>query len=298
MTRRSDNVILVVGATGRQGRATAAELLADGWQVRALTRNPESPTAQALRTVGAELIVGDLDDRASLEVAVKGAHGVFHAQAVRGFASEFVVAEEIRQGKNLIDAAVAADVEHLVYSAAADLDVEHDNGIHSYLAKREIERYLHESGLPATVLLATMFMENIGTSGPINGRANGTFSHVFSPDQPVQLFAVQDIGAFATVAFGNPYWYVGTRLTLAGDELSMTQVATAISAATHRWIEYRQLPPTALDSRDTWHPNLDAAGRTRRADIKALRGMYPELQTFDTWLRGNTGIFQPDLRCA
>ena len=46
------NVILVAGATGRQGGATARHLLADGWGVRAMTRDPDKPAAASLREYG------------------------------------------------------------------------------------------------------------------------------------------------------------------------------------------------------------------------------------------------------
>jgi uncharacterized protein YbjT (DUF2867 family) len=56
-------VVAVVGATGQQGRATARALLDAGMAVRALVRNPEKPAAQQLASLGAELVVADLDDR-------------------------------------------------------------------------------------------------------------------------------------------------------------------------------------------------------------------------------------------
>jgi len=63
------NTILVSGATGQQGGAVARELLTRGYPIRALTRNPESPSAGELAKLGAELFQGDLDDAASLEKA-------------------------------------------------------------------------------------------------------------------------------------------------------------------------------------------------------------------------------------
>src|SRR5262245_9356860 len=61
--------VLVLGATGRQGGATARHLLTKGWRVRAFARHPEKPAAQALHQAGAEVIQGDFDDQASLEAA-------------------------------------------------------------------------------------------------------------------------------------------------------------------------------------------------------------------------------------
>ena len=69
--------ILVVGATGNQGGATAHRLLTDGWSVRALTRDATSEKAQALAEAGAEVVQGNLEDRASLDAALQDVYSVF-----------------------------------------------------------------------------------------------------------------------------------------------------------------------------------------------------------------------------
>ena len=58
--------ILVIGATGQQGRATVQHLLERRWPVRALVRDPRSAAATEIEKAGASLIVGDLDDPMSL----------------------------------------------------------------------------------------------------------------------------------------------------------------------------------------------------------------------------------------
>jgi NAD(P)-dependent dehydrogenase (short-subunit alcohol dehydrogenase family) len=60
--------ILVTGATGNQGGATARHLLADGWHVRALVRDDTPPAAAVLATAGAELVLGELDDRICVDL--------------------------------------------------------------------------------------------------------------------------------------------------------------------------------------------------------------------------------------
>ncbi len=62
---KGQDAILITGATGQQGGATARALLADGHKVVARTRNPTSKKAQALAALGAEAIPGDVDDEAS-----------------------------------------------------------------------------------------------------------------------------------------------------------------------------------------------------------------------------------------
>ena len=69
------DLVLVTGATGRQGGAVARELLAKGHKVRALTRRPDGAEARNLARLGAEVVAGDLDDTASLERGVTGAWG-------------------------------------------------------------------------------------------------------------------------------------------------------------------------------------------------------------------------------
>lgn len=56
---KTGKIILVTGATGRQGGAAARHLQAAGWQVRAFTRDQNSPAAQALHRAGAEIVEGD-----------------------------------------------------------------------------------------------------------------------------------------------------------------------------------------------------------------------------------------------
>src|SRR5215218_2690509 len=113
MIATESTLILVTGATGQQGGATARALLKRGFKVRALTRKPASPSAERLASEGMELAAGDLDDRGSLDRALQGVHGVFSVQTFMGGGVE---AEE-RQGKLLADAAKAASVKHFVYTS-------------------------------------------------------------------------------------------------------------------------------------------------------------------------------------
>ena len=57
-----NKIILVSGATGQSGGATARHLLAGGWRVRALTRDRTKPASQALEAAGAEVVQGDFSD--------------------------------------------------------------------------------------------------------------------------------------------------------------------------------------------------------------------------------------------
>lgn len=103
-------VVAVVGATGRQGSAVARHLLEDGWHVRALSRDPSSDASRALRERGAELHRVDAEDVQSLRQAFDGAYGVFNVQNPMTSSLE----AEVRQGRNVADAAAGAGVQHVV----------------------------------------------------------------------------------------------------------------------------------------------------------------------------------------
>jgi uncharacterized protein YbjT (DUF2867 family) len=275
--------ILVTGATGNQGGAAATRLLADGWTVRALTRDPASAPARRLAALGAEMVPGDLADRGSLDAAVKRVHGVFSVQ--RGVLGQDPVSfeDEVRQGRNVTDAAAAAHVRHLVYASVAG--AQRDGAARAFASKWEIEEYVRRSGVPATILRPVSFMENY--ADPAFGVQSGTLATPFAPEIPEQLIALDDIGAFVSLAFGNPAQYVGKAITLAGDELRPQQTAQALSRATGRAISYLQIP---IETAREYSEESAAAAEFLNnnggygADITATRALHPGLLTFDAWL--------------
>lgn len=194
-----DKIIAVTGATGQQGGAVARKLLADGWKVRALTRDVNKPAARALAQAGAELVAGDMDSRADLEAAFQGAYGVF---SVQNFWLPNVGYEgEIRQGRNVADAAKAAGVQHLVYSSVGS--AHRGMGQKHFESKWIIEQYIHTLGVPYTILRPVAFMDNDNWARPYI--LSGTYTSMnLRPEKGVQKIAVEDIGVFAALAFADP----------------------------------------------------------------------------------------------
>src|SRR5882757_9881217 len=126
--------VLVTGATGSQGGAVAKLLLDHGHQVRAVTRQPDSPAAKALAARGVELVVGDLTDRPAMEAAARGVDAVF----AMGTPYENGTAVEIQQGVTLADAAKAAGA-FLVYSSVSNADQK--TGVPHFDSKYEVEKH-------------------------------------------------------------------------------------------------------------------------------------------------------------
>ncbi len=204
--------VLVLGATGNVGGATTRELLERGWSVRAVTRNPSSEKALAVAKLGAEVVQGDMEDRASLEAAINGIKRVFSVQNPFISGSE----GEVRQGKLVAEVAHRAGIEHLVYSSAGT--GEPDTGVPHFQTKVEIEAHMKKLGIPLTVIRPAPFMELLVQKEfyPAVGPW-GAEPKVLGWDTPIPWVAVKDIGIAAANIFENHEKWRGRDVTLFGD---------------------------------------------------------------------------------
>jgi uncharacterized protein YbjT (DUF2867 family) len=280
----NDKVIAVTGATGLQGGAVARKLLAEGWKVRALTRDSNKPGAKELASLGADIVPGDMDNRAELDVTFKGAYGVF---SVQNFWLPNVGFEgEIRQGKNVADAAKAAGVSHLVYSSVGA--AHRGMGQKHFESKWIIEQHIQSLDIPYTILRPAAFYENYNWD-----RAyilNGTFNALgLRPEKERQLIAVEDVAAFVALAFANPKTYLGRTLELAGDALTESQTAETFAKVIGRPVK---LTVPSGGTRRRSEEEMIAMfnffnGKGYDADIPALRKIHPGLLTLEQYLRKN-----------
>jgi uncharacterized protein YbjT (DUF2867 family) len=280
----SDSTILVTGATGQQGGATARRLLHLGRPVRALVRDPGA--ALALAEAGAELVHGDLDDPETLTAAMEGVHGVFAVPPAAYGPAGWDTELEYARGAALVDAAAAVGVRHVVFASIASIPGRTFMGEDG---KRRIEAHLPASGMAWTVLRPVRFMENyLLRDSVVDGIHGGVHRHLFHPEHRMQMIAVDDVGVFAALAFADPDRFHGLTLELAGDELTPTAAAAAIAAATGRSVRYEQVTPEAAAAIG---PEIAATrgvmngDRSWAADLPALRDIHPGLRTFDTWLK-------------
>jgi uncharacterized protein YbjT (DUF2867 family) len=280
MMSNSDKIILVTGATGQQGGATARHLLEQGWRVRALVRDPNTAAAQALSAKGAELVQGDLDNRSSLDRALTGVYGVFSVQTFMG--PEGPVGEA-RQGKALANAAKAAGVQHFVYSSVGGAD--RKSGLPHFESKWQIEQHVRELGLPATILRPVFFMENLRS--PWMGPRDGVLAVALRPTTSLQMIAVDDIGAFAALAFARPAEFMGKAIEIAGDAQTGPQVAETMARVTGQPVRFVELPLEQVRSFNTEMADMMAWFNDHgyNADIPALRKLLPGLLTFEQFLR-------------
>ena len=281
MTTAQPLTVLVTGATGNQGGAAAAALHARGHRVRALTRRPDAPAAQALKTAGAELVAGSFSDRGTIERALRGTDAVFAV----GTPVEAGVEREALQGMAMVDAAAASGSRHYVFSSVASAD--RATGIPHFDSKFRVEEHLRQSGLPFTIIAPAYFMDNLLAPWNLDGLKNGVFAQALPGGRILQQVAVADIGAFAAHVIDNRERFLGTRVDFASDELTSQAMADIASRASGKAIRFQQVPLDAVRAYDTdlavMYDWLDRVGYS--ADISAMRTMAPDVawHRFEDW---------------
>ena len=289
-------VIAVVGATGAQGGGLVRAIAADDsseFAARAITRDPGSEKGQALAALRVEVVQADLDDRASLERAFAGAHGVF---GVTNFWEHFSPDKEIEQAGNIAEAAQAAGAKHVIWSTLEDVrewvPLDDDRmptlnerwKVPHFDGKGEADKEFTGRGLPVTLLRTSFYWENMiyFGMGPQRGE-DGVLAITFPlGDSRLASMAAEDIGKTVSIA--------GEHITGAG-------MAASLSKALGEEVRYNAVTPEAY--RGFGFPGADDLGNMFQMnaefeaeccgprDLEATRRLNPELKDFDMWLAEN-----------
>src|SRR5205807_1179062 len=112
--------IAVFGATGAQGGGLVRAILADpngGFHARAITRDANSEKARALADLGAEVVVANIDDEASIAAALQGAYGAYF---VTFFWEHYSPEKEKIEACNMAAVAKATGIKHAIWSTLED----------------------------------------------------------------------------------------------------------------------------------------------------------------------------------
>jgi uncharacterized protein YbjT (DUF2867 family) len=271
--------VLVTGATGQQGGATARALLATGVPVRALVRDPTTDRARAVEALGAELVTGDLHDRDSVIRAYEG---------------------ELAQAVNLIEGALAANVPQFVHTAVSGA------GRHTEApgwaegrwasmepglgAKAGAQDRVREAGFTHwSIINPGFFMENFLPSVAylFPRGVEGGLATVLRPGTRLSLVAVRDIGTTAAAAITEPERFHEVELELASDYLTMTEIAGVLSRALGTEVS---VPDMTLEEAvaagmpgmgASSHEFVDVVGQPARPEYARAFGI--PLTTFEEW---------------
>lgn len=281
-TSNKHKIVLVTGATGRQGGAAVRHLRERGFPVRAFTRDPEHPKARALVGHGIEVVRGDMEDEASLTRAMDDVYGVYSVQDWHQAGIE----GEIRQGARVANAAKRSNISLFVYSSVASADQR--TGIPHFESKFRIEETIRGTGMPYMIVRPVFLMENwLGMRQAIEG---GALSLPLDPATRLQMVAVDDIGGVVATALERSGKWQDRAIELAGDELSMSELAQAFTRSSGREVRYVQVPWDEFEQQDgeeltlmyRWFQHTGY-----HVNIGTVRSEYPKLTTFERWMNSH-----------
>jgi uncharacterized protein YbjT (DUF2867 family) len=304
-------IIAVAGATGAQGGALTRAILGDkdgGYTVRALTRNPGSDKAKELKKLGAEVVAADVSDRESVKRAFSGAYGAF---CVTFFWEHMSTEKEYAEATNMANAAKHAGIKHVIWSTLEDtrrwvpLD---DNRMPTLKgkykvphldAKGEADQEFKKLGLPTTFLLTSFYWENFiyFGMGPKKGPDGKLYLTFPMGDKKLPGIATRDIGKCAYAIFRKPSDYIGKYVGIAGDHLTGSQMASAMTKALGRVVLYHDVPPEVY--REFGFPGADDLGNMFQfmrdfedvfcgaRKLEVARKLNPSMQNLEAWLAEN-----------
>ena len=277
----TNKLVAVAGATGAQGGALTRRLLQRGHQVRALVRDPTSTAAVALAAAGAEVVPSDFDDGSSLVRAMS------RADAAYVMATPFVAGgtdTEIRHGTTLVDAAVRAGVDHVVYSSVASAD--RGTRVPHFGSKYVVEHYLRRSGARWTIVAPTEFLDMVLAPWTLPGLVEGRIGVPVPGATPRQLTAVDDLAAFACLVIEDPGRFAGRRVEIASAVVTGDELAAALTRATGHTVAYVEPPAATSYGRDLLAMFAFMKREGYRVDIDALHARYPEVgwHSVESWL--------------
>jgi NADH dehydrogenase len=232
-------VILVVGATGQLGGLITRTLLDRGRPVRALIRRAPGDVAVP---AGAETVVGDLKDPASLAVACRGVSAVVTtANSVGRTGADTVESVDSRGNHDLVDAAAAAGVRRFVFVSA--LGASPDSPVPFLRAKAETEQHLRASGMDWTILQPNLFMD-IWVPAVVGGPAlaGEPVTIVGQGSRRHSFVAARDVAAYAVAALDHVQ-AAGRELVIGGPQpLSWQDVVSTFEEILGREVPTRSVP--------------------------------------------------------
>lgn len=228
------DIILVTAATGTVGKETVKALSAQGVRVRAAVHSLIKGE-NLKRLPGVELVEIDFNRPETLRLAFTG---VDKALLITPF-----VENQVAVGQELINAAQAAAVQHVVRLSASGAEAE--PGIRLGREHREVEQSLQSAEINHTILRPTQFMQNFVNQHSATIKEQNAF-YISLGQGRISYIDARDIADAAAEILLNPAPHHGRVYTLTGPEaLSGEEVAAILSLVVGREISYVDVPAEA-----------------------------------------------------
>jgi uncharacterized protein YbjT (DUF2867 family) len=222
-------LITVVGASSKQGRSVASTLLASGrYRVRALGRNADSAPLRRLAQSGAEIVIVPLElgHQAEFTAAFRGSHGAYLMTPPTHPAPD---QPELALGRELVDAAHAANVQHIVWSGLENVDARTGGTkwVPHFTEKALVEEYIRALPLRSTFIYLAFYYSNLLEYYLPQRNPDGslTIAIYLPPDAPMPFVdPLTATGPIVLDVFDHPERYAGKVLPVIGEILTASQI--------------------------------------------------------------------------
>jgi uncharacterized protein YbjT (DUF2867 family) len=303
------NPILVTGAAGRVGavgRTVTELLLKQGKAVRAMVRT-EDERAQALRGMGAEVVVGNLLDLDSMHKAIAGCERMYFSMSV----SDAYLAATVNAAAVAKHHGVKAFI-NMSQMTVSQMSITETTPSPQHKLHWLAEQALNWSGLPVVHVRPTVFLEGFFltlTSDSVRESDQIKLPFGEGKTSPV---AAEDVARAIAALLANPQPHIGKIYHLTGPQSqNMHFFAQEYSKALGRAISYQDIPvepwrDDLLNRRWPVHvvthlaalADLHRAGRFDRTsdDVRTLTGQEP--LTVQEFVRKNAPTFTPSAKAA
>ncbi len=223
-------LVSVVGATGRQGLAQIRQLVAAGYDVRAISRSetPDlGPTNAPIETRQM-----DLYDPSTYIPALEGSDAIFYTHPLQARADRSTLAGAVGR------AAKEVGAKRFVWNTSSWIP-DRPGEAHTYAANTAGINELWRSGVPATVFGSVLFMDNLLTNWARPFIVHqGRYVYPHKPHLAANWISLDDVGKVMVAALDRPD-LEGAWMNIGGPQrLKPHDVAATLSAVFGRDIKY------------------------------------------------------------
>ena len=231
MSNSTQPLILAVGASGHFAGLVVPELARRGARVRGLVHHPKERDS-VLRNGAAEVVIGDLSDRASIEAALDGVDAVFYLAPV-------FIENEAQIGQQMVELAQKAGVKRFVFSSVIHPVL---SALSNHAAKAPVEEALLDSNMEWVFLQPALFFQNFAADWA-KAIESGKFGEPWSAETRFSRVDYRDVAEVAAIALTEDRLNYGTFQLCAPGHLNRPEVAALMSEASGKIIEAATMPP-------------------------------------------------------
>jgi uncharacterized protein YbjT (DUF2867 family) len=227
------STVLVTSAAGGVGRPLVRGLSARGATVRALVKN-DAQASLARHDGATEIRVGDIRDVATLEAAIRGADGMYHAAPTQ-------IIDEGPIAEHIIELGTRHGLSHLVFHSVIHPEI---TELPHHTQKESVENLLATQSIPTTILRPSHYMQNyLDFWEFIRG---GLMPYPVSTTSPMGVVDVEDVAEAAAVVLSAPDEHIGKTYDLSTETITRDEMATAFADALGHPVTAFRMPPTAV----------------------------------------------------